>query len=270
MHFLDQACAELQSAGIEVVLLKGAAYLGTLYPAYDRPMVDVDVLVRESDREAARSVLRSLGYESFDPPSTWRYSFADHYNWAFTAEGRPVIEVHTRFCARGMFDIDYGTVFDRAVPRQTADGRSVRTLSAEDALLHMAVHLVKDAYVHGERLLNDARLLVESWSPDFDVAFARSRQWRVSHGLGYLVEGLERTGVEVPAIPAELRPGGIRRRGFEIYSALGAGGDRGRLAKLAALAFERGGLGRVTRLATRYSRRRAIDLSWAVLERFGR
>ena len=58
-----EALTALAAAGVPVILLKGIAYAGTLYPDPAlRPMSDIDLLVRATDFITATRTLQRLGY----------------------------------------------------------------------------------------------------------------------------------------------------------------------------------------------------------------
>ncbi|WP_369981580.1 nucleotidyltransferase family protein [Xanthomonas bundabergensis] len=62
---LERIDALAQAAGVAIVPLKGAAlHAQGLYLAGDRPMADIDLLVRADDAERASALLQELGYEA--------------------------------------------------------------------------------------------------------------------------------------------------------------------------------------------------------------
>ncbi|RLB49376.1 MAG: hypothetical protein DRJ42_21130 [Deltaproteobacteria bacterium] len=256
----------LESAGIEVVRLKGSGYLGTLYPTFDRRMVDVDLLVRPVERPRARRVLQQCGYAVVPPPRHWRYSWHQHYNWQFVGDGvRPMLELHQALCAAGLFDIDSDGLVDRRVRR--SDGVSeMYTLCPEDALLHLGVHLVKDGYQHDERLPADAARMIEQWRPDWDVVVERAHRWRVTAGLRYVLEEARGAGAEVPE--SALEGLGSPGRGAAIRAIVGELGPLRsralRFTKLAVLALEPRGGRNLARFASRYALRRSVDGLYAL------
>lgn len=76
---IDELLAAFASAGIQTILLKGAALAHLIYPAPGlRPMVDVDVLVDRSDLAQAAEVVRRFGF-SFAPCHTSRFGEAMHH-----------------------------------------------------------------------------------------------------------------------------------------------------------------------------------------------
>jgi len=60
---VEQSVAALSDAGVDVLLLKGAALACTTYESFvARPMRDVDLLVRPEQGEKAQAVMRELGW----------------------------------------------------------------------------------------------------------------------------------------------------------------------------------------------------------------
>jgi hypothetical protein len=97
--------ASARSAGLAIVALKGSAlHALDIYAAGDRPMADIDLLVREDDAAAAIQLLQELGYvESF---VAWKHRVLKPLTgepFAGLGEHRdtPVnIELHTRIQER--------------------------------------------------------------------------------------------------------------------------------------------------------------------------
>jgi Uncharacterised nucleotidyltransferase len=101
MSYLEQlvmqSATALDLAGIDYVLLKGAALACSVYGSFEqRPMVDVDILVNTSDANAAVDVLLSAGW-------VWRagksrdgdYSHLHHLPALIDQNGLVSTEVHT-------------------------------------------------------------------------------------------------------------------------------------------------------------------------------
>ncbi len=60
---LYETCDALAAAGIEAVLLKGAAVAHTAYPRFvERPMRDIDILVAPEQTDAAQQALQAAGW----------------------------------------------------------------------------------------------------------------------------------------------------------------------------------------------------------------
>lgn len=130
------------SAGIEPVVLKGAALA---YQAYPRPalrtMSDLDLLLAPPDLPAASKILLELGYrtDAADPAAT------HHLPGYYSPDGRVRVELH-----RDLLESPHPYVVDSEGLRARAHrariaGREALALAISDALHHVCVHL---AYTH--------------------------------------------------------------------------------------------------------------------------
>jgi hypothetical protein len=105
-HLLAEVNSGAQRAGIALVALKGAALNAIgIYRAGERPMGDIDLLVRETDADAAGRVIMALGYSKAF--ITWRHQvFAPNAVSEGTSGlgenvANPIkIELHTRIAER--------------------------------------------------------------------------------------------------------------------------------------------------------------------------
>ncbi|MHC4272614.1 MAG: nucleotidyltransferase family protein, partial [Planctomycetota bacterium] len=62
MHLLERIAKAFNEAGVPLMALKGAALNLTLYRhPQDRPMVDLDLLVKPADSDRARAILEDVG-----------------------------------------------------------------------------------------------------------------------------------------------------------------------------------------------------------------
>ena len=164
---------------IPFLFIKGCAFLDTLYlDLSQRKMCDIDVLVpRENKKEAAKLLLAN-GYKQKPLPKGREETFNRHYNLAFELEACPkiVIELHTELCQKKQFNVDYESLFRRCVEYTTAD-RIVPTLSAEDSILSLVLHAVKESFHIDSLRLSDANLIVKEWKPDFSVILQRAKDY---------------------------------------------------------------------------------------------
>jgi len=119
-----------QQAGLPLILLKGIALLERVYPAAEqRPMQDIDVLVRRADFERAAALLQTHGYRFSNKASLWNEAFAREFmgNVAYSKAG-VAFDVHWHpvtmswFRAAAAFDLD--GLWARAVPAEIAGARA--------------------------------------------------------------------------------------------------------------------------------------------------
>jgi len=176
-----------QQAGLPLVLLKGSALLERVYPAAEqRPMQDIDVLVRRADFERVAALLQTQGYQFSNKASLWNEAFAREFmgNVAYSKAG-VAFDVHWHpvtmswFRAAAAFDLD--GLWARAIPTEIAGAPALR-LCPEDEVLHLCYHTAVHhglAHPHGYRDLLGV-LRVERDSLDWSALAGRAREWRVS------------------------------------------------------------------------------------------
>ncbi|HEY6080019.1 MAG TPA: nucleotidyltransferase family protein [Polyangiaceae bacterium] len=161
---VEPLLATLAAERIQVLPLKGLSYARTLYEhVADRPMNDVDLMVRPDDETRAQRVLAALGFRLDAKPllhhaTTW-------------IRDRQVVDLHTNIIGPGRARVDLDAVWTRATQH----------LDANDALVFHLVHLARNRLrtplVH---VIDAARLMARA---DLDIALARARAWGVASGV---------------------------------------------------------------------------------------
>ena len=164
-ELLDRIDADARNAGLVIVPLKGAALhsLG-VYVAGQRPMADVDLLIREQDLERATQLLQALGYmHSFDH---WRHRVlkpaqGEPPRWLGEHRDTPInIELHTHVGERlPVIPID---ITERIWPREPQPGLNPYPSTAA-LMSHLLLHAAGNICGRSLRLLHlhDIALLSE-------------------------------------------------------------------------------------------------------------
>ena len=136
-----------EAGGVEAIPVKGLVVAETLYgDVAARPCADLDVLVRPGQLDAAREALRAIGFGQRAKPGykALVHPFHDPA-WALGSGVDQVrLELHWALWADSERRLGTTGLWDRAVGTTLA-GRSVRTLSIEDTLLHLAIHRTRSA-----------------------------------------------------------------------------------------------------------------------------
>ena len=131
-------------AGVDMLLIKGAALAYTVYPApHLRPRDDTDVFVRHDDLHRAGQVLLACGYERIEEPDAELASTQRHYSLVDGAGLRHIVDLHWRIAIPRVFA--GALTFEDAWPRAAcvpALAASARTLGIADALLLACLHRV--------------------------------------------------------------------------------------------------------------------------------
>src|SRR4026209_155897 len=191
MHRIGALLAALEGAGIQTMVLKGAA----LIPLYYRetgltPMLDADVLVHAHQAEHAMEVLSKLQWKPFRYEQPQRRIPIVH-STPFEDEGGRQVDLHWHLfweCFNAGDDDDY---WDNAVPIKVG-GTQTLALGATDQLLHACWHGARWNEVPPIRWVADAMsiLAVSAAEIDWPSLLQKSKRHRfvlpVKESLEYL------------------------------------------------------------------------------------
>ena len=184
-HDLAQILQAFESAAVTVVPVKGAWLGEEVYSNIAlRGMGDIDLWVDRSEIEAARKTMESLGYSSEgsrnDRPRALQEELLGEIQ--FFKSGSPMIELHwTNFPGewlRHVSQIDEKLIWQRTLPYK---GNYIRQLSAEDAIIHISIHLAVNHQMSmsGLRTLIDIDTLRRKLTVDWTILALRAREWHV-------------------------------------------------------------------------------------------
>lgn len=210
---LQRLLQEFDGIGIPVMLLKGAALAKTVYGSFtNRPMGDLDILVRPGDAERAWRHVRDLGW-------TLEYEGGDEFYGLFhhlpalvdPSPLKAVLEIHRQIMPfGGPFVLDERELWDAARPVEVGPIRAW-VPADHHQLLHLCTHF---AWSHmfsgiGRTVRDVATLLTErevDW-PAFVALATRTRARTCAYWTLAITRSL--TGTVVPADVLEsLRPRG--------------------------------------------------------------
>jgi hypothetical protein len=166
---LAEILTAFQAAGIETLVLKGAALVHLVYPQPGlRPMRDIDLLVSKSQARQAQTLLAELGFHAPSPGDTLP---AKHLlaakRWV---EGMQVtVEIHHNLYTRGSPATELEALYPAAIPL-TIEGVTTHTLSYEAMLAHIYQHLQTNLRLDSLRLIWIADLvsLAERFAAEID------------------------------------------------------------------------------------------------------
>lgn len=131
-----------ERAGIDVILLKGASYIETIYKNIAlRPMADIDLLVKEVNLKKTRQLLLQNGYKQkklwYEHPKVDFHHLVPFKN----PNNNMLVEVHWSI---GMYDqlfnIDMEEVWQRT-KIVNIENQKMIILSPEDMVLHQCCHI---------------------------------------------------------------------------------------------------------------------------------
>ncbi len=189
---------------IDCILLKGADLLSRLYGIRGvRPMIDIDLLVREADLPAIDEVLRALGYEQ-----------AIDGNPAYCAPDRQwTLDILTSIWYLDSKEALDG-VWMRAVPRTLGD-QHVKGMGSEDLLIFLTAYAVVHRATLSAQFARDVALLVQKepldWGFILEEVNRRHLRVPVHYGLSYATSREPIRGIPETVLD-QLKPSGIRER----------------------------------------------------------
>jgi hypothetical protein len=206
---LAEILTAFHSAGIEALVLKGAALAHLVYPSPGlRPMRDVDLLVSKSQARPAQALLAELGFKAPPPgdPLPAKHLLAAKC-WV---EGMQVsVELHHNLYASGSPAAGFEALRPAAIPL-TITGVTAQTLGYEAMLEHIYQHLRINLLLDSLRLIWVADLvsLAERFAAAIDWPRVNPRvrnALALCHWLTPLSEELRRAAALNPGRP----PSGI-------------------------------------------------------------
>lgn len=173
MHECSSILSGLMEAGVDVVVLKGAALAETIYENIAlRPMIDLDFLVRQDQVSKAAQTLTSSGY-SKDGRTNLASSLEYEHQVQFSKPGIEEIDVDLHWGLLGWYyyikavPIDW--LWRTARPANLA-GSTALILGPEAQLLHLCAHTTIDHSREKHRLLRqmDVAELIRFYEDELD------------------------------------------------------------------------------------------------------
>jgi hypothetical protein len=203
----------LNAAGIEPLLLKGAALAATIYPSWrDRPMRDIDLMVREDEIPRTRSIVLELGWVP-DPTLPGDRTYATHQHLPpFDAPGLncPRLEVHRALLPGGHpFSFTQAELYARAARVAVGEGRAL-VMDPHHHAVYIAMHFVwsHQLWTGGWHAFRDLASLAARDGFDWQVFASIATRWGAATCAYWTLRfGRSLAGLAVPAgITEQLRP----------------------------------------------------------------
>lgn len=212
---LDETLAVLRAAGIEVILLKGAALATTVYPTFGaRPMKDLDLLVRAERGEEAWELVRRVRWRWEEREDLARFhSEHHHYPTLLDEDGTELrLELHTAlFTSDHPFVLPLESLWESAEP-VPALGKGVYVLEPHAQALHLCIHFAWSHHMLSAcwRSCSDLSALLGTGRVNWDELVELSRASRSVTSLYWTLRLARRlAGLEVPeGVLERLKPAG--------------------------------------------------------------
>jgi hypothetical protein len=212
--------ADFRQEGIGVVPIKGVAILADLYSTVPaRAMVDIDLLVKETDYQQAATVLEGMGYikelEGLEE-KYWRQKQC-HVEFRLKKEGRTLsyVDLHWALDFKRGKRIILPELWQRI--RSTAvEGRMIEILSPEDAFFSLVLHQRRFGKTLNFKYAIDASLILKKYANDFDWDYLirQAKDGRlVSAAFFLLYQARYFLGIQLPEfVWEEIKPAYLKKR----------------------------------------------------------
>jgi len=177
----------LSEYNIPLILLKGAAFAGTLYSTEaPRTSNDLDILIHKKHWQKAVATIKTImNYTEKAQPNV----FGDLYELSFTPKSKvgAALDLHVSLIHPILFNISEEQLWDSSVEHPSYANELVRTLSPEHALIHQALHAYKDMDF-GKYNLIDSHTVISIQTPDIRKIIAIAKEWGAIKSLYVLLK----------------------------------------------------------------------------------
>ncbi len=206
LHSMSGLLRSLHEAGIETVLLKGAALVSQYYRDYGlRPMNDLDILIPVDQASPAVNLVKSLNFTPVWDTRDAAVVLASRHGWDFKDAAGRQVDLHWRVFHDSIEPEADREFWTDAVPVRI-NGIPSRTLNAADQLLHVCVHGATWAEEPAFRWVADAMAILRAVNGelDWERLLVRARRYHYTVLLQVTLTYL-REVVHAPIPPAMLQ-----------------------------------------------------------------
>lgn len=211
---LEEILRTFNQANIEGIPLKGIFLAEHLHGHIgSRSSSDLDLLVRREDFPRAKNELARIGYVPTRRPYSEEFigNFLRHqaFSKPESSHNRTYLEIHWNLYVKRPKEFDMSPVWKNATSINI-DGFRVLTLSASDALLHLAINLRLHGYL-SLRLFGDLYALMARYQEEIDWHYVIRQAERNGQRVGLyyaLYFAKELLDAEIPiGVLEQIKPG---------------------------------------------------------------
>ncbi len=153
---LSHILAAFNKEGIPVIVLKGAALLGSVYQDISlRPMIDLDILVQSEHLDRAEAIAFCQGFVYIHSRHSQEIARIKvrHLANLMHVKKRIALEIHQHIVdPDSPYHFDLGGFWTRAQP-VTMSGAGALTLAPEDLLIHLSINFLLDRHYQSNSAL---------------------------------------------------------------------------------------------------------------------
>lgn len=187
---LNDIISTLAQHNIPIIILKGAAFAGTLYSKNaPRTSNDLDILIQQQHWQQAVTAIKGLmSYTQKPQPDV----FGDLYELSFlpnSATGA-ALDLHSALIHPLLFSINEQQLWQNSIQHPSYNNELVRILSAEHSLIHQAIHAYKDMNFAKYNLIDSAEIINQQ-KPNLAHTIETAREWGASVPLFVLLKNCQ-------------------------------------------------------------------------------
>lgn len=153
---LSHLSAAFNKEGIPIIVLKGAALLGSIYQDISlRPMSDLDILVKSEHLDRAEAIAFRKGYTYIHSRHSQEIAKKQVHQLPFVRNSKKgiVLEIHQHIVdLYDSYRFDLSGFWARAQLLKTLDADAL-VLAPEDLLIHLSIHFLFDRCYHSSNAL---------------------------------------------------------------------------------------------------------------------
>ncbi len=174
-HVISRLEKQLQSKGIQVILLKSTGLNGSLYKSPTcRGNTDIDILVKKCDEEKLNFILAEE-YSLTKKNEKEIFDGLYERTWIKDNSSKVILDVHTNLANPYFYNIDVDKIFNTSAMHPRYQSQNIRILSPEYNFIHSLIHIINDGYLFHNSLI-DAIQLYKNYSLDFSLINRISRE----------------------------------------------------------------------------------------------
>lgn len=179
-------------SGTKIIPLKGIILSKTLYPDIGlRPMVDIDILVREKDLRYVEKQILQLGYQKQLKNLSedyWR-KYQAHFHFR-NPDKNIILELHWALASPRPNKLNLSDIWKRN-KIQTIDNIEILTLTLEDTLISLILHICKNMpalqYLKLKNLCDIHELISQyNHKLDWEYIIEKIKSWNIRGATYYI------------------------------------------------------------------------------------
>ncbi len=229
IYFWKEFCSiqdALHKAGIKIIPLKGIVLANTLYHNLGvRPMLDIDILVKEEDIKSAEKCILQIGYQKqlnrlYE--DYWRM-YQAHFCF-YNFRNKVLLELHWKIAPSRPNILNLDGIWKRT-KLQAVDQVQVLLLSPEDTLLSLYLHIGKNIsslqYIKLKNLCDINELIAQHGNiMNWNYIADKLESWRI-RGLSFYLHRMTNMYLNTPwpvRISCGAAPHIVKRKIMIIYA----------------------------------------------------